>query len=263
MQNIFTQLALFIVALLANLMSAFAGGGAGLIQLPALILLGLPFPIALATHKIASVALGVGAGIRHAKERTLKPLLASIILFSGIPGVILGANLVLYIPDKIATISLGLLTFFLGKYSSERPELGVYDIDKKYNKYELIVGSLVLFFIGILNGSLSSGTGLFVTIWLVIWFRFSYPKAVAYTLICVGLFWNGTGAMVLGLQAEIKWDWILTLIIGSLLGGYFGAHVSLKSGNTLVKKSFELLSMIMGISIIIKSFSGPILNYLY
>ena len=263
MENIFIQLALFLVALLANLMSAFAGGGAGLLQLPALILLGLPFPIALATHKIASVALGIGAGIRHTKERTLKPFLAYIILFSGIPGVVLGANIILYIPETIATISLGLLTFFLGKYSSDRPALGVYDMDKKYDRYQIIVGSLVLFLIGVLNGSLSSGTGLFVTIWLVSWFGLSYTKAVAYTLIFVGLFWNGTGAMVLGLQAEIKWDWILSLILGSLLGGYMGAHFSLNSGNTLVKKSFEFLAKIMGTSIVFKSLSGTIMHYFY
>jgi uncharacterized membrane protein YfcA len=49
-------LLLFLVSLVANLFSAFSGGGAGLIQLPVLIFLGLPFTVALATHKVASVA---------------------------------------------------------------------------------------------------------------------------------------------------------------------------------------------------------------
>ncbi len=48
------QLGLGLIALVANALSAFAGGGAGLVQLPALILLGLPFAMALATHKLAS-----------------------------------------------------------------------------------------------------------------------------------------------------------------------------------------------------------------
>ena len=46
-------------------------GGAGLVQLPALILMGLPFPVALATHKLASVALGIGASGRHLQSSTL------------------------------------------------------------------------------------------------------------------------------------------------------------------------------------------------
>ncbi len=47
----FEQALLFAIALIANTFSSLAGGGAGLIQLPALLLLGLPFSIALATHK--------------------------------------------------------------------------------------------------------------------------------------------------------------------------------------------------------------------
>ena len=59
------QLVLLVISLIANAFSAFAGGGAGLIQLPVLIFLGLPFSLALSTHKVASVALGIGAMLRH------------------------------------------------------------------------------------------------------------------------------------------------------------------------------------------------------
>ncbi len=65
------QIFLFVVSYIANTFSAFAGGGAGLIQLPLLIFLGLMFSTALATHKVASVALGVGATIRHLRSKTM------------------------------------------------------------------------------------------------------------------------------------------------------------------------------------------------
>ncbi len=69
------QLLLFVIALAANIFSAFSGGGAGLVQLPALIFLGLPFSIALATHKVASVAVGLGAHFAIAKgNRWIKRL---------------------------------------------------------------------------------------------------------------------------------------------------------------------------------------------
>ena len=60
---------LFVIAFLANTFSALAGGGAGLIQFPALIFLGLSFQVALATHKVASVALGVGATAARREAR--------------------------------------------------------------------------------------------------------------------------------------------------------------------------------------------------
>ena len=107
--------------------------------------------------------------------------------------------------------------------------------------------------IGILNGSLTSGSGLFVTLWLVRWFGLSYPKAVAHPLILVGLAWNGTGALVLGFSGEIHWNWIPALIAGSLAGGYLGAHLSLRKGSRLVKSAFEWLALLMGASLLIRS----------
>ena len=54
--NLLEQFILFLVSLVANTFSAFSGGGAGLLQFPVLIFLGLSFGVALATHKVASVA---------------------------------------------------------------------------------------------------------------------------------------------------------------------------------------------------------------
>ncbi len=79
------QLTLFVISLVANIFSAFSGGGAGLIQLPALIFLGLPFAIALATHKVATVALGLGATARHLKNNTFQKSYI-LLMLSGIPG---------------------------------------------------------------------------------------------------------------------------------------------------------------------------------
>ncbi|MBV1960144.1 MAG: TSUP family transporter, partial [Oleibacter sp.] len=80
------QIALFAIAVIANWFSALAGGGAGLIQLPILIFMGLPFPLALATHKIATVALGVGATARHLREGHLDKLILLLIFLAGVPG---------------------------------------------------------------------------------------------------------------------------------------------------------------------------------
>ena len=246
-------LALGAIAVVANALSAFAGGGAGLVQLPALILLGLPFASALATHKLASVALGLGAAGRHWRASSLDPRLSLLVLLAGLPGVWIGARSVLSLPDQVATAALGLLTLFLGLYSARRPELGQADRAVNHNGPQQLIGVAVLFLIGVLNGSLTSGTGLFVTLWLVRWFGLSYPRAVAHTLILVGLAWNGTGALVLGFSGEIRWSWVPPLIVGSLIGGYLGAHLSLEQGSRPVKRAFEWLSLLMGVSLLIRS----------
>ncbi len=245
------QLILFAVSLVANTFSAFAGGGAGLLQLPILIFLGLPFAIALATHKVASVALGVGATLRHLREGHLERRFVLFILATGLPGVVLGASVILQVPGRWAEIALGLLTLGLGVYSFVRKELGQVMRLQHQRGRGLWFGGLVLFLIGVLNGSLTSGTGLFVTLWLVRWFGADYKSAVAYTLILVGLFWNGSGALTLGLLGEIRWDWLPALLAGSLAGGYLGAHLAIRQGNRWIKRVFEIVTVLVGIRLIL------------
>jgi uncharacterized membrane protein YfcA len=183
------QLVLLLVSLVANVFSAFAGGGAGLLQFPALIFLGLPFGVALATHKVASVALGVGATLRHVREKSLEWKFSLFILATGLPGVVLGAAYILDVPDAIARVALGILTIGIGVYSFLHKKLGLEHVPVHRTRQGFALGGAGLFAVGVLNGSLTSGTGLFCTLWLVRWFGLDYRRAVAYTLVLVGLLW--------------------------------------------------------------------------
>lgn len=244
------QILLFLISLLANVFSAFSGGGAGLIQLPALIFLGLPFGIALATHKVASVALGIGATIRHLRESTLEWRFAAFILITGVPGVVLGASVILTVPDRWAQVALGILTISLGVYSWSKPSLGQRYAPAHRDRRGYVAGGAMLFVIGILNGSLTSGTGLFVTLWLVGWFGLDYKRAVAYTLVLVGVAWNGSGAVTLGVLGDIEWTWLPALLLGSLLGGYIGAHMAITKGNVWIKRGFEIITLLIGLKLV-------------
>jgi uncharacterized membrane protein YfcA len=245
------QFILFLISFLANLFSAFAGGGAGLLQLPALIFLGLPFAVALATHKIASVALGVGATLRHLREGGLERRFVLFVLGTGVPGVLLGASIILQVPGRQAEIALGVLTLGLGVYSILKGTMGLSEQPRNREGRGLLIGGAGLFVIGVLNGSLTSGTGLFVTLWLVRWFGADYRQAVAYTLVLVGIVWNGAGAVTLGLLGEVRWDWLPVLLLGSLLGGYAGAHMAILKGNRWIKRVFEAVTVLVGLKLIV------------
>ncbi len=252
--DIFSQIILGIVSIFSNFISALSGGGAGLIQLPALLFLGVPFPKALATHKVASVALGIGASIPHFKRNTLHRYYAYFILISGIPGVITGAYIASILPSNFSTILLGFLTLFLSFYSIYDKKLGISNNTINFSQTRKIIGFLGLFFIGFLNGYLSSGTGLFVTIWMIKIFNLSFSLAVAYTLIYVGIFWNGIGALSLGFTGNIMWNYIPTLILCSLIGGYFGAYFSIIKGSKFIKVVFQIVSLFIGLSLLIKAY---------
>jgi hypothetical protein len=250
-QGILDQIVLLVASLAANFLSALSGGGAGLIQFPILIFLGLPFGVALATHKVASVALGLGATFRHLKASHLERRFSLVILGAGLPGVVLGALTILHIPERAATLALGWLTLGLGLYSVVKPRLGMDYAPKNQQGAGLGIGMAGLFAVGFLNGSITSGTGLFLTIWLIRWFGLDYTRAVAYTLILCGLFWNGTGALVLGVIGTVAWSWMPALLVGSVVGGYLGSHFAIMKGNLWIKRAFEIVTILIGLKLIL------------
>ncbi len=248
------QALIFIASFIANTMSAFAGGGAGLVQFPVLIFMGLPFSIALATHKTATVALGLGAFLRHFQNRKeIDWKFAAYIMLCGVFGTIIGAWAIIQTPDNIAQTLLGVLTISLGAYSMFKKDMGAHHSPKNRTKSGLFIGGAILFLLGIFNGSLTSGSGLFVTIWLIVWFGLDYKHAVMYTMLLVGLFWNATGAIAVNaFGAPIYWNWMPALLAGSFIGGYIGAHFTHLKGNKWIKHAFTGVTLLSGALLLIK-----------
>ncbi|MEC7940158.1 MAG: sulfite exporter TauE/SafE family protein [Pseudomonadota bacterium] len=246
------SLALFFGSLIANTLASLSGGGAGLIQFPLLIFLGLPFSVALATHKVASVALGLGAAYTHIKGGTLSWKICLYLIIVGSIGVVVGANIVLMIPDAIAQKLLGATILALGVYSLLKKQLGQEEQLKNRDIQGWIIGGIGLALIGIINGSLTAGSGLLVTLFLVRWFGFTYKQAVALTMVCVGLFWNGIGGIaIVQAGAPIYWVWLPILLLSSFVGGSLGAFLANLSSNKLIKTAFEILTFAVGIKLLL------------
>lgn len=204
LQEIFNQTILFVLTFTANLFASVSGGGAGLIQFPVLILLGLPFAEALGTHKIAVVFLGLGA---VAKKKALKSLeldraAGSIMLFIGTPAVVLGTFIIISVPSGIAQIGLGIITVTSGTYTLFKKEFGTREIENR-SFLRLLTGAVLIALEGMFSGALSSGAGLFATLTLVGVFGLELKKAIMHTMLFVALIWNAAGAITVGALSVI------------------------------------------------------------
>ena len=250
---IFKSFYIFLISSFSNTFSASSGGGAGLLQLPALILSGVPYYQALASHKLATVALGIGGSLRNYKNLGTDITVAWQILIFGLPGVIFGASVVEYISEKYLYLFLGVISIFLAFYSFLKPDLGLSTGNKKLNFVHKIRFFIFIFLIGILNGSISSGTGLLVTILLIKTFEMDFLRAISMTFFTVGIFWNFFGAVFLARIGSVPLNLLIVLIIGSITGGFFGAHLSKLNGNILNKKTFIPVCILVGINLLSKS----------
>ena len=243
----------FLISFLSNTFSAISGGGAGLIQLPALILLGIPYSKALAGHKLATVALGLGGSFRNYKSLLNDIYIALQILIYGLPGVIFGASIVEFISEQYLYLLLGIVSIFLAIYSYLKSDLGLSSGINELDFFQKLRFIIYIFLIGILNGSISSGTGLLVTILLIKTFQMDFLRAISLTFFTVGIFWNFTGAIFLSRLGSFPSNILILLVIGSFTGGYFGAHLSNLKGNRLIKRTFTIVCLSVGISLFIKS----------
>ena len=251
--SLFKSIYIFLISFFSNTFSAISGGGAGLLQLPALILSGIPYYQALASHKLATVALGIGGSLRNYKSLGNDFFIAWQILIIGLPGVIIGSSIVEYISEKYLYLFLGVISILLAFYSFLKPDLGLSSVSHKLNLVHKIRFLFFIFLISILNGSISSGTGLLVTILLIKTFEMDFLRAISMTFFTVGIFWNFVGAVFLARIGSVPSNILIVLIIGSFTGGYFGAHLSKLNGNILIKKTFITVCILVGISLLIKS----------
>lgn len=240
------QLLLLSTGFTASFFSALAGGGAGLVQFPALIALGLPFTLAIVTHKVAVVALGVGSSAKLLRSYAFDWRFIGLMLVAGVPGLILGNLSALQIPAAPGKILFGVTNIAMAVYSMRRPAFGVSATPHNREGRGLWIGTGLMACVGFLCGVFPSGPGLFATLLFLRWFGFDYQGAVASTMLMVGLIWNSIAGVTVALASPVRWDWIPALALGGVLGGYFGSSLAMLKGNRFIKRAFETVTLLMG-----------------
>lgn len=255
--EIIKQIILFAVSFLANLFASVSGGGAGFVQFPLLILLGLPFATALGTHKVAVVFLGIGALAKQRRAHgafRFDPQVALVMTLLCIPAVVSGSLIIVKIPSHLAEIVLGCITIAAGIYTFLKKSFGGQALEHR-SRQRLILGTLTMILIGLFSGSLSSGAGLFATLTLVGIFGLDLKSAILHTMVFVATLWNAVGAVTIGMVTSIHWHWIPTMIVATLAGSYLGTTLLIKLPVKAVRVIFSMVAILSGSILIFAAFN--------
>lgn len=251
--EIINQSILFVVTFIANLFASVSGGGAGFIQFPLLILLGLPFATALGTHKVAVVFLGIGAISKKGINKSISfdKAVCALMILVGCPAVVLGSVIIISVSSDIAQIVLGFITIASGIYTFFKKEFGTTNLENRSLK-RTILGAIALFCIGMFSGSLSSGAGLFATLSLVGIFGLELKRAIMHTMIFVATIWNAVGAFTVGALTSIQWNWLPVMIVAAFSGAFLGTTLLIKMPVKKVKIVFSCVSILSGVILILE-----------
>ena len=246
--NIFQGILLFFAAAVAGAINSIAGGGS-FIAFPALIFTGVP-PIN--SNAICSVALFPGSmasiggyRLELLEERKILPFMiitsfigaiaGSIIMLKTppdtfmelVPWLLLGANLLFIFGGKITT-----------KFRSRK-------VSNEVSRFKIITGTIVLqLFISFYGGFFGAGMGIMMLAALALMGMDNIHKMNAFKVV-LGSCINGIAALIFISSGVILWAQTSVMIIGAIIGGFWGANSARKYDPLKVRKIVIIIGLAM------------------
>lgn len=228
---------LFFAGLLGGALNAVAGGGS-FIGFPALLFSGVPAVPANATNTVAlwtGLAFSGGAFRQHLKVRrsVLVPLAAVSIL-----GGIIGAVLLLRTPGDMFLkiipwlMLFALLLFVFGQKLTQSREAGVaHDPTSR----AVLSASFFQLLVAVYGGYFGGGMG-FVILAMLSAFGMADIHEMNAFKVALSSATNGIAVLIFILRHAVYWPQALVMVCGAALGGYFGAHYSLRLPKLWVRR---------------------------
>ena len=228
---------------LAGFVDAIGGGG-GLISLPAYLLAGLPYQVAVGCNKLSATCGTVLTAARFLKNGFINVKLSIPTIFAAIAGSSIGANLMLQMDNSfMQTLLLVLLPVTAvivmhPKLFRDNPH-GQLKLDAK----TWITAITVALVMGFYDGFYGPGSGTFMIIAFTIFAKMSLPQANAQTKV-INLTTNITSLTILLMEGSVLLPLGLAGAVCNMTGSFLGTGIAIKN-NTRITRPVILLVMIL------------------
>jgi uncharacterized membrane protein YfcA len=245
LSDIISVLILFFVGAIAAFINVNAGGGSSL-TLPALIFLGLDASVANGTNRVAIIFQNVSAVYSFKKEKYYE-LKNSLILSSlSLPGAIAGAIFAVKISNDTFEKVLGVIMILLiiTMIIPQKREKNISD-DFKVN-WKLFLSMIAIGFYG---GFLQVGVGFIIMALLHNVLKLDLIRVNMHKVFIVFVF-TIPALLVFILTNNVNWFYGLSLSAGNAFGGWWGAKLSVKKGEKLIKAVLIVSIFIMAMKLL-------------
>lgn len=217
----------------ASLLDAVAGGG-GLISLPAYLIAGLPPHNAIATNKLSSSIGTVASTARFIKNKCVDWPTAIPSAVLAVLGSIVGANLILAIPDNAIRLIMLVLVPLLAFVVLKKRDLSNEGLEPIGRQKQFVIICLFALVVGMYDGFYGPGTGTFL---LLAYTQLAkLPLRLAAGNVKIANLSSNVGSLVVFLlngQAIIPIGLISAVF--AVVGHFLGAGLLLKNGAKIVK----------------------------
>ncbi|MEM6603301.1 MAG: sulfite exporter TauE/SafE family protein [Pseudomonadota bacterium] len=241
-------LIMFITGALAAIVNAFAGGGS-FIGFPVLLSLGLPPVIANGSLKLALIPGNLSAAFAY-RHHVIKNGVSFVLILSiGMICGATGAYTVIWLGNEkfkyfIPWLLLG--ATFLSYFSTMIKETLQSGAIKSMNRVKGFLGYGLLVFSALYGGFFGAGLGIFLiaTLNFIDLDDIHQINAVKNIL---SVFINFAAILIFISNGEISWPHTVVLLIGSIMGGYFGGLVGQAIHPKYIKKGIVVIGLILSL----------------
>ena len=234
---------LFFVGVVAGFLDTLVGGG-GLLAVPALLLSGIPPIYVLGTNKFqGSMGTGIATFLLFRKKKLDWNSVKSL-MFASFIGSIVGGVIIQFVDTQFLSFVIPIVLVFIAIYFivSPKPKSTVGN-SKPNKKFELFAVPVVGFY----DGMFGPGAGSFFAMTGVMLKKLEIIQA---TILAKPLNFasNTAGFIVFFSFGHIAFLIGLLMMMGQMIGAFFGTHYLLKANPLIIR----LLIVIISISMLIK-----------
>jgi uncharacterized membrane protein YfcA len=222
---------LFVAGLIAGTINVIAGGGSFL-TLPILMFLGLPPGVANGTNRVGILLQNVVAVRSFDRHGVLD---RKALLWAALPasaGAILGAGGALVVSDDAFKRTLAFLMVAISLYTLWRPHAEPAEGSEARSVRPAVLVT-VFFLIGIYGGFVQAGVGFFLLAGTSL-AGFDLVRGNAVKVMTV-LCFTSISLAIFAASGRVEWLPGLALAAGTMVGGYFGARLTMLKGHGWVR----------------------------
>ncbi len=221
-----------------------------MLNLPALLFVGVPPVSALAVNKVTGIAGTALAVIKYALDRKIH---WRTVLYGAIPCLIasylggvlaLNASAEMLLWAILICIPIALIVVLSDKVS--------YSDTETKEKVSLARTLLAVTPMGFYDGILGPGTGTYMAIAVKKILKFDFLKATA-TIKPLNLLTNIGAAIAFLMAGKVIWTIAIPMIVASSLGGWLGSHSAIRGGEAFIRRLLVFVLIVMLVANIFKT----------
>jgi uncharacterized membrane protein YfcA len=231
-------LLILVAAFGAGIVDSMVGGG-GLVQVPALFTVypAVPPAVLLGTNKLASIFGTSSAVLRFARRvqipwRTLLPLVPVVFL-----GGLAGALAATLVPPAVFRPLVPIMLAVVLVYVVARKNLGAAHAPLMLTRGTTLIAATLLLVVGFYDGFFGPGTGSFMMLLLIRFYRFDFIHSAASARV-LNVAANAGGLVYFASQVKLLWLVGGLMAVANVSGALLGSSLALKHGSGFVRRVF-------------------------